>query len=280
MTKDTGQPSDIGQLLQALRERDEIIARQAEQIDNLTSKIDKLISEINEIKSDTFHSRKQNKKKSNKMFPPLEKTIITQNRFEPLEEEEHMEATETTEPWGELPQAEHTVSEASVTTIKETNKITDDQPPSKIPPIILREKEQSDIAVEHFDLKNIKWLHVKNISSGIKVFFADIQSYREATKYLDKTNKPYYTFTPPDEKTLRVVLRGVREHYTEETITEDLKTQGLHPEKVARLKNSDKKPIPLVLVILPREEKEVYKLKYVKHLPIMVEAQKPKATIG
>lgn len=107
-----------------------------------------------------------------------------------------------------------------------------------------------------------------------------MQSYREATRYLDRKNLPYYTFTPPDEKTLRVVLRGVPEHYTEDEIKTDLETKGHQPEKVVRFKNKDKRPIPLVLVILPRDDKQIYKLRYVKQFAITVESQKPKSSIG
>lgn len=49
---------------------------------------------------------------------------------------------------------------------------------------------------------------------------------------------------------------------------------------MVRFRNSDKKPIPLVLVILPRDDKEIYKLKYIKQFSISVEPQKPKSTIG
>lgn len=91
---------------------------------------------------------------------------------------------------------------------------------------------------------------------------------------------PYCTFPPPDEKTLRVVIRGVPEHYSEEEIKLDLEFKGHQSEKVVRFKNAEKKPIPLVLVIIPRHDKEIYKLRYVKQFAITVEPQSPKTNIG
>lgn len=75
---------NLAQLIQALRERDQIIATQARQIESLTGKIDKLISEINELRSDKEQSRKHGKRKSTKeKFPALKKPSC-ENRFQVL----------------------------------------------------------------------------------------------------------------------------------------------------------------------------------------------------
>lgn len=163
---------------------------------------------------------------------------------------------------------------------QKTAEDTSEDDKHKIPPIIITKKETWDRLAEYFDNHNISWLRVKNINLGIKVFLNDTFSYREATKYLENQKIPYYTFTPPEEKTLRVVIRGVPEHYSEDDIKANLESQGHKPIKIARMKNHDKKLLPLVLAILPREETNIYQLKYVKRFSIIVEPQKPKATIG
>lgn len=290
----------VQDLLRALREKDQIIAQQSAQIAALTSKVDSLIEHIKKMNSDNSSRRTSKKRQIKEDFPALKKPATMHNRFEVLDTEDTQDDMDQSTPEENSQEKQNSDDEESSRPGRsnsdgnptKTRKFHEQsaheaEPPkddssenTKIPPIVIRQKDKWDSVADYFDKNEILWSRVKNINLGIKVFFSDITSYRSATKYLDRQKIAYYTFTPPDEKTLRVVIRGVTEHYTEDDIKEDLETKGHAPIKVARMKNSDKKPLPLALVILPREEKNIYKLQYVKRFSVTVEPQRPKATIG
>lgn len=155
-----------------------------------------------------------------------------------------------------------------------------DQPETtKIPPVTLQDKTKWDFLTAEFRRTGIQFSHARNLNEGIKIQFSTIDSFRSATKLLRNANIGFFTYTTQDEAKLRVVLRGIPEHYTGQEIKEDLEDQGFHPENVFRM-HKNNKPIPLMLAILPREEKEIFNIRSVKQFIIKVEAQRPRASIG
>lgn len=107
----------------------------------------------------------------------------------------------------------------------------------------------------------------------------DTDSHRAATKLLKEQGHNFYTYSTKEEAKLRVVIKGLPEHYSSEKIMEDLELQGFHPESVFKIKKN-KKPLPMMLAILPREEKEIFNVRSVKRFIVRMEAQYPRASIG
>lgn len=149
----------------------------------------------------------------------------------------------------------------------------------KVPPINIQDKTAWENVSRMFKNKHINFKHAKNTNDGIRIQLADSDSHRAATKLLREQNIGFYTFTTKDEAKLRVVIRGIPEHYTQEEIKEDLELQGFHPEAVFRMKN-DKRPLPLVLAILPRDEKEIFNIKSVKHFIVRTETQRLRSSVN
>lgn len=99
--------------------------------------------------------------------------------------------------------------------------------------------------------------------------------------------------TSPDEKTLRVVLRGIPKHVDRETVTDELKFLKFYPIKITRMyrktstEHIDQKTkqktyisckieILLILVEFPRTEhsKNIYEVQDMFFIKIKVETQK------
>ncbi|XP_025832743.1 uncharacterized protein LOC108742256 [Agrilus planipennis] len=86
-----------------------------------------------------------------------------------------------------------------------------------------------------------------------------------------------------EDKPLKVVLRGIPTDIQTADVSEDLKAQGFNVENVVRMTSAKTKtPIPLVLVILPKDDKskEILNLTTVCFLTISVETPRQRTTIG
>lgn len=85
----------------------------------------------------------------------------------------------------------------------------------------------------------------------------------------------------PSEKSLHVVIKGIPEPTPAEEIHEDLVFKGFHPITVKKMhRRKDKTTLPMVLVTLPKEEKNIYQLSNIINLKITVESQKHRTEIG
>ncbi|XP_050309967.1 uncharacterized protein LOC126745948 [Anthonomus grandis grandis] len=67
------------------------------------------------------------------------------------------------------------------------------------------------------------------------------------------------------------------EHWSADSILEDLRKLGFHPHSAARYFNRNRQPTPLVLVQLPREEKSIFSLTELRGVEIRGEAQRNKS---
>ena len=101
--------------------------------------------------------------------------------------------------------------------------------------------------------------------------------YRAIIRFFEKEKIQFHTFTLPGDKKLHVVIRGVLETWSVEKITEE-SAMGFHPEKIIRWTHKDKRPMPIVLCILPKNEKHIYDLNFIDRIKVKVEAQKNKSS--
>lgn len=154
----------------------------------------------------------------------------------------------------------------------------------RIPPIILRDKNAWS-SVESFFLKN-NYVATKaqNTSEGIRIFPASVTDFRKMTSLLHERQLPYHTFELPEEKVLRVVIRGIPCEVSCDRVLEGLVAQGYHPISATRMQftrhRQPKKPMPLVLVKLPRNESSIYNLSRLVSLVVQVEPLKSKGPVG
>lgn len=146
-------------------------------------------------------SRKRNKPDSDFILP-------LQNQFSVLKEQNASTIT------------------ADFVTDKNTNKKV------KIPPIIsqMKSAEVHD-AAKKFGIKNY---HIKNMSTGVKIFVYDLVDFNSLTKELKNHNQEYFSYTLEHNKVIRFVLYGLPTMAQNE-IEAHLKEAGLNPESVKRV---------------------------------------------
>lgn len=75
---------------------------------------------------------------------------------------------------------------------------------------------------------------------------------------MDTQNYAYYSYQLPEEKQLHVVIRGIPSIVDVKDAEEELKIKNFHPFAVFRMKNIQKQPIPLLLVLVPKREENIY----------------------
>lgn len=162
-------------------------------------------------------------------------------------------------------------------------KETTVQPPhkEKIPPIVLHQKEKWTSVSNQFNERNISFSKAKTSSEGIRIQPNTEQDFRNAIRLLNDIKAEYHTYQLPSEKLLHVVLRGVPEPIPEDSIKDELLEKGFHPESIVRLRRyKDKAPMPLVLITVPKTEKQIFHLKEVARVLITVESQHQKTRIN
>ncbi|UYV74205.1 BRPF1 [Cordylochernes scorpioides] len=99
--------------------------------------------------------------------------------------------------------------------------------------------------------------------------------YRTATKWLEDRHYTFHFKILDDEKSLRVVVRGLDRCIPIPEIQEDLENEGFEMSKLARLRNSrTKEELPLIRVTLPKtaRNKEIYNITDLYDMKCKVEA--------
>ncbi|KAG5862495.1 hypothetical protein JTB14_036194 [Gonioctena quinquepunctata] len=153
--------------------------------------------------------------------------ISTQNRFSVLQEiEKPMEITDP------LPIQ------------KEPRKIKREKPP----PIIVKDKKNWPAICQLLKNTNSSPNTSYNNKDGIKMIFNEMTTFEKCLVTLGQHKIEYYTFKKKGIE-IRAIFKGVAEEFSIEDITNDLNNKGFHPRVVARFKNRDGKPMPIILCI-------------------------------
>ncbi|KAJ8980948.1 hypothetical protein NQ317_001211 [Molorchus minor] len=150
-------------------------------------------------------------------------------------------------------------------------------PPKDHPPVILRIKDHWTWSPGPSERRRSKL-----VTDGIRIFPASTTDYRQITKILAEAKVGFHTYSLPEEKQLRIVIRGLSEDLPETEIKEDLQDQGYQPTTIQRMRNrGTKNKMPLVLVQFP--EAEVSILTALRHccmLTVRFEKQRASQDIG
>jgi hypothetical protein len=162
-----------------------------------------------------------------------------------------------------------------------TKPVAQQKPPaeSKIPPVIIRDASKWPSISSGMKARHIAFTKAKPCVDGIRVNPGTSDDFRALTLLLEERNVPFHSFALPEAKTLRAVLRTVPVEIGLDDVHSDLVDQGLEPIKVSRMTSTrTKKPLPLVLVEVPKDKGQIFQLKTVCHLIISVERPHKKGT--
>jgi uncharacterized protein with NAD-binding domain and iron-sulfur cluster len=123
---------------------------------------------------------------------------------------------------------------------------------------------------------------------GIKIFPTTAQEYRAITAIMRKQDLQHFIYQLPEDKPHKFVIRGIYCELDISTVEADLRAQGITPLRVARMHTEDtvngerkKSPLPLVLVHIPRTERQkLLEMKTISHLQIKIEELRKSSRVG
>lgn len=112
----------------------------------------------------------------------------------------------------------------------------------------------------------------------IRYHFDTMDDYRQAAKFLDHHKLGYYTHQPPEERKLKVVLKGIPESVPTQNIVEALSDKGYDVHDIHQYKQRDEAtseliPLPVRVIELPKVKKsdEIYRERYILDTRLRVE---------
>ncbi|KAK4876598.1 hypothetical protein RN001_009104 [Aquatica leii] len=151
-----------------------------------------------------------------------------------------------------------------------TNTATEDA--KNTIPIVLRNKAKLENLRQKMNTNKINYTKASTTAQGIRIQPQCTDDYRKLRKLMEAEGHEYHTHSPRQERSLKVVIRGIPVESTEEEIIEDLNRQGYPVFKITRMNGKQKIPAPMVLVELERKYNSIYKLTHVVGLSITTEA--------
>lgn len=144
----------------------------------------------------------------------------------------------------------------------------------KIPPVVLRDKTAWTSLEARLRHDRIGYNRATNASEGIKIFPATDTDYRKMIKLVEEMTLPWHSYKLPEEQNLKVVLRGIPSEIDTELVTRELTARQFPPIKTIRMtKKKDGKtlPMPLVLIIMSKDQRKIYDITDLLGLKIIVE---------
>lgn len=145
---------------------------------------------------------------------------------------------------------------------------------AKIPPIVLVDKEKWMGMSSRLKQAKIKYVKARTTKNGISVEPASVEDYRAMIKVCAAEKWQHHTYSLPEEKPLRVVIRGIPANTDTEAIKADLQDQGFAPNSVQPMTSRrTKQPMPLYLVQLPQDQTDIMNLNRCCSLVVKIEKQ-------
>jgi hypothetical protein len=150
------------------------------------------------------------------------------------------------------------------------------------PPIILTantnliqlQRQLKNVAKGDFEFRNTK--------NGTRVITKSMTDFKTVKSFFSTQNLSYYSFFPKSEKPIKVILGHLPINTPAQDISDGLVTLGFDIVSVKQMTTSRRSPsqetatrnLPLYLITLPRTAKsqEIFKLQYLCHISIRVEA--------
>lgn len=146
-------------------------------------------------------------------------------------------------------------------------------PKRRIPPINLVGSQHTD-TIAHIEalFPNTFNATVKGDHISIKAF--TLPHFRKIRDYFEQESIHYYTYLPPEDKTLKVVFKGIPLDWSTDTLVSLLKEMQYPIIRATRLnKGQHRCPIRVVLVELPKSNSNnnIHNIKKIGGLDIVVE---------
>lgn len=142
-------------------------------------------------------------------------------------------------------------------------------------PIIMRQAEKWRQVEKELAKLKISFISAKRVFLGIQIVPETTTDHRRLTRLLTDLKIQYHTYFLPEDKMLKVVIRGLYGQSAED-VKEDLEAKGFHPTECHFLKQQQNGAYKLIKVLLPKTETEVFNIEHILRLRVKIEAQQPK----
>lgn len=145
----------------------------------------------------------------------------------------------------------------------------------RIPPVVLREKSKFQYVLNYTKSNSkINLDHTLSRREGEHFFLKDSISYTELTNFLRDKKIQFHSFCPPEERSYRVIIKGIPANKPADVIRSALIDEGFHPKFVQKWTDKSGADLGLTQVVIPKEEKHILDLKYVDFAAVTIEMQK------
>lgn len=143
-----------------------------------------------------------------------------------------------------------------------------------IPPITIENVKNPQELIEKINEKTTETIHAQMKGKDLKVFPPTIETHREIQSFVTKNNLGSHTYELPEDRELKVVIRGLSVEQSIPDILEDLKSKDLPVKFINVMQNRvTKKPMPLFLVTLEKNQKakDIYNVEYIGYLRAIIQ---------
>jgi len=146
----------------------------------------------------------------------------------------------------------------------------------KIPPIILQGSSWRKIAGKLMSSIPSDSLQAKTFGKDeIKLQCCDIELFRITQKYLTQTKTEFHTFSLPDERSLKFVIKGLLRDISENEVFEELTNLGYEVTNVRQFgKPNLKLPIHMVTLKNTPHSKNIFNIDNLLYISVKVERYK------
>lgn len=157
---------------------------------------------------------------------------------------------------------------------EENQEATQKPPPIYIPNV----KNINNMVIELSKVISYTEFSYKSLREGqVRLMIKSVDAYRKVVKYLDSSKLNFHTFQLKQERSYRVVIKGL--HHT--TPTEDIKAQLIARDYPVRTvtnakSRASKEPLSMFFVELDPNpnNKTIYDLKHINHAIVKIEPPK------
>jgi hypothetical protein len=158
--------------------------------------------------------------------------------------------------------------------MEESQSLDDEPTHQKIPPIFVQCSDWLPVAKKLMTTLPGTTITVKAHSgSTLKILCIDESIFRMVQKYLTKTKTDFYTHPLPEERSLRVIIKGIPEYFSESQITEELTSRGYDVKTTKQFANSQRKyRIHLITLTSSPSSKQIFNETSLFFISIQVES--------
>jgi len=148
-------------------------------------------------------------------------------------------------------------------------------PSTRIPPIIINASDWRKAAPSILKATNHVPQAKITADGSIRVQVSSTDLFRLIQKTLRDLSITFHTFTLPEDRTLKVIIKGIPTDISEDDISNELINLGFDVKIVRRFGNKSK-PLPVCLVSLSKNPAaaEIYEIPHLFYLSVKVETYK------